>query len=260
MKKCHKCFKLTQVALILLALFLSSCNKTYVLEPAAFWDFTNLTQTSPTHETYIIAIDPGHGGMDTGAGGIIEELQVVEKTSDYLYEFLQNDTNYNPVKTRQNGEDLSNTDRAKNATESGAQLLISVHANKDSHANSYGFECYSTPPGREHHEQSLIFAQHIATEMQAAGNRLRGETGVRYLYYINNKKTIVDSTDTQIRQSESFGILEKAPCPAVLVEQCFLSNSNDVDEWASDDGCKKSAYVYYTAICKYFGTKPIDFT
>ena len=56
---------------------------------------------------------------------------------------------------------------------------------------------------------------------------------------------------------EVIGILEKAPCPAVLAEQCFLSNSGDYEAWATPQGCQRAARVYYEAICRYFGTQPI---
>ncbi len=256
MNKIYKLTITTCAIIALTAFVLISCSKQFASEPSFFWDFTQNNEIIQAKDMHTIAIDAGHGGMDTGASGIIEEVIVTEKTADYLFEFLKNDPHYNPVRTRENGEDLSNTDRAQNAQSANAHLLISIHANKDSHSSSFGFECYAVPPGRELHEKSLLFAQNLATRMQEAGNRLRGETGIRYMYYINHRKKIVDSTDTEIRDSESFGILEKAPCPAVLVEQCFLSNQSDVDNWASEEGCKKSAYAYYLAICDYFGTTP----
>ncbi len=258
MNKTHKHIIITNAILIIALLVFTACSKPFVQEPSLFWDFTQTQEIIQAKDIHTIAIDAGHGGMDTGAGGIIEEVYVTEKTADYLFDYLKSDPHYNPIKTRENGEDLSNTDRAQNAMNANSHLLISIHANKDSHSSSFGFECYAIPPGRDLHEESLLFAQNIAARMQEAGNRLRGETGVRYMYYINHNKKIVDSTDEQIRDNQSFGILEKASCPAVLVEQCFLSNHSDVDSWASDEGCKKSAFAYYLAICDYFGTEPLN--
>ncbi len=255
MKKHHKFIQLAMLIFSLLLLY--SCTKKFNFEPFNFLGFNSIPQTGEASETFTIAIDPGHGGVDTGAGGIIEEVGVNEKTANFLYDFLMQDPHFLPVKTRNDGEDLSNTDRTNNAEKAGADLLISIHANKDSHASSNGFECYATPPGREHHEQSLKFANAVVNSMGDAGARIRGETGIRYMYYINHSKKIVDSTDLTVRDSESFGMLEKASCPAILVEQCFLSNQSDVDNWASEEGCKKSAYAYYLAICDFFGTKPV---
>ncbi len=210
---------------------------------------------------FTVAIDSGHGGFDTGASGILEEIDVCDNTSKALFELLDKDKNFTPVLTRVFGEDLSTADRAANATEHKASLLISIHANYDaSTSQSHGFECFAMPPGRYYNEQSLYFASLIVQGMSSAGHRIRGDNGIRYLYYTNdgNSKKIVESTTTETRDENTFGMLEKPLCPSVLVEQCFLSNTDDVEQWASEDGCKKAAHIYYEAICAYFGTKPIS--
>ena len=203
---------------------------------------------------YVIAIDPGHGGTDTGALAIAKEYQVIDKTTAFLYQLLENDPDFVPVLTRTDSDPESGP-RARTANDSGAVLLISIHANSDSHQSSKGFECFPTPPGRPHHRQSLKFAQLIVQQMADAGHTIRGgeeKTGIKYAYYYGKQKKIVDSTDTQVRSRQSFGILEKTNCPRVLVEQCFLTNYNDVANWATDDGCEKAATLYYNAIKQYF--------
>ena len=78
------------------------------------------------------------------------------------------------------------------------------------------------------------------------------------LYIIRAKaKKIVDSSDTRVREEKKLRHSGKAPCPAVLAEQCFLSNSGDYEAWATPQGCQHAAHVYYEAICRYFGTQPI---
>lgn len=44
--------------------------------------------------------------------------------------------------------------------------------------------------------------------------------------------------------------------PAVPAEQCFVTNEADVAQFGSEEGCKKTARIYYEAICAYFGTQP----
>ena len=205
---------------------------------------------------HVIALDAGHGGMDTGAAGPTDEVLMCEQTVDALYALLEADPNYSPVRCRENGQDAAIAGRAARAGQAGACLLLSVHGNLDSSSQSHGFECYPTPPGRAYYEEASRFAHCIAQGMGSAGHRLRGETGVRFVYY-QGKSKIVDSSDTRVREENSFGILEKAPCPAVLAEQCFLSNSSDYEAWATPQGCQRAARVYYEAICRYFGTQPI---
>ena len=91
--------------------------------------------------------------------------------------------------------------------------------------------------------------------MAAAGHTIRGggtKTGIKYAYYYGNEKRIVESSDDKVRSRKSFGILEKTNCPRLLVEQCFISNYDDVHNWASEEGCKKAAELYYRDIKQYF--------
>ncbi len=246
----------TLVCIVFVSGYIAFSNIIDSLDNATEANYYALQTSAP----YTIAIDPGHGGMDTGAPGIIEEIEVCMNTSNALFELLSNDKNYTPILTHNYDEDVSTTDRAAVATQSKASLLISIHANKDSQqSNAHGFECYATPPGRYYHEQSLYFAGLIVQGMAQQGHTIRGETGVHYLYYVNggDTKKTVDSTDTKVQDDKSFGMLEKPLCPSVLVEQCFLSSQNDVDEWATPEGCERAARIYYEAICEYFNTVPL---
>lgn len=94
--------------------------------------------------------------------------------------------------------------------------------------------------------------------MQAAGAKLRGHGGIRYIYYQGEVKQLVESTHTEVRDERSFTLLEDVNCPAVLAEQCFVTSKEDVAQFGSEEGCKTVARVYYKAICAYFGTQPLD--
>lgn len=204
---------------------------------------------------YVVAIDPGHGDTDTGAESHAIELTVCEMTADYLYRLLKEDKNFSPVFTRAKGEDPDSTRRAAVANNAGADVFISIHANSDSSPSSGGFECFPVPPGRENHSRSMKLAQLIAREMKRRGHRLRGgeeKTGIKFAYYSGKVKKIVDSSQTKVRSLPSFGVLEKSACPRVLVEQCFVTNYSDVENWTGESGCKKAAEVYYRALKKYF--------
>ena len=56
---------------------------------------------------------------------------------------------------------------------------------------------------------------------------------------------------------EGYKLLEDVNCPAVLAEQCFVTNADDVERFGSEQGCKRTARIYYEAICAYFGTTPL---
>lgn len=214
----------------------------------------------PDKPPYTIALDAGHGGIDGGADEYVLEKDITDLTIKYLEEFLTNDENFTPVLCKPYGDGANVTQRAEVAQQANANLLISVHGNTDPTRTATGFECFPAPPGRIYHEQSLKFAQIVAKRMGEAGQRLRGERGVRYKYYeeLLNGKTkeiIAEESDKTVYEAISFRMVEQTDCPSVLVEQCFLTSKSDVAKWASDEGCKNAAQIYYEAICEYFGTE-----
>ena len=74
------------------------------------------------------------------------------------------------------------------------------------------------------------------------------------------EKQVVEESDSTVYSEQTFGLLEKTDCPAVLVEQCFVTSEADVAAWGTDDGCRRAARLYYEAICEYFGTEPLPGT
>ena len=117
----------------------------------------------------------------------------------------------------------------------GASLLLSVHGNSDPYSSdSYGLECYPQPPGAPHHEDSLRLAHLIADKFAAGQKRLRGNAGVRYIYYAGDDESGYEK-QVVVEESDLFRLLRadlwpfgKTDCPAVLVEQCFVTSEADV--------------------------------
>ena len=209
---------------------------------------------------YRVAIDAGHGGSDPGARGVVEEKQVTAATAAALLQWLEEDSNYIPLQTRESFDATATpAQRAAAASAQSPQLLLSIHGNSAANGSTAaGFECYPAVPGRTWHQESFYFAKLLAGGMQRIGARLRGRGGVRYIYYLeNDQKQLVENTYTQVRPERSFTLLEDVNCPAVLAEQCFVTNDEDVERFGSEQGCKTVARIYYEAICTYFGTEPL---
>lgn len=209
---------------------------------------------------YRVAIDAGHGGNDPGARGVMEEKDMTAATASVLLAWLEQDPNYIPLRTRDAFDQTATpAERAAAANAQAPQLLLSIHGNSAANGSSAaGFECYPSVPGLTWHAESYYFAQKLAEGMQNAGAHLRGRGGIRYIYYLeNDQKQLVESTHTEVRAERSFTLLEDVNCPAVLAEQCFVTNADDVERFGSEQGCKRTARIYYEAICAYFGTTPL---
>lgn len=209
---------------------------------------------------YRVVVDAGHGGTDPGARGVVEEKNMTAATASSLVEWLDRDPNFIPLQTRNSYEDTATpAQRAAAANSQAPQLLLSIHGNSAANGSTAaGFECYPAVPGRTWHQESFYFAQQLASGMCAAGAHLRGQGGIRYIYYLeNDQKQLVESTYAGIRAERSFTLLEDVNCPAVLAEQCFVTSEEDVAQFGSEEGCQKVARIYYEAICRYFGTDPL---
>ena len=72
-----------------------------------------------------------------------------------------------------------------------------------------------------------------------------------FLFDENGNKLLRDSSDTTVYSYDTFGMLKNMSCPAVLAEQCFITNPSDVESFGTEEGCQRAAQAYYKAICNY---------
>ena len=155
---------------------------------------------------YRVCIDAGHGGSDPGARGVVEEKEMTAQTSEALLALLEADPNYIPLRSRESYDATAKpSERAEAINAQSPQLLLSIHGNSAPEGSAAaGFECYPSVPGRTWHQESYYFAQQLAQGMQAAGAKLRGHGGIRYIYYQGEVKQLVESTHTEVRDERSF--------------------------------------------------------
>lgn len=211
----------------------------------------------------VIAIDPGHGGTDPGSEGSgLWEYEMTWQVANELVNLLEQDGRYAPVLTITE-EESQNSDmprvepaeRAQRANDAGAVLLFSIHGNSDPSGTASGFECYAIPPGQQYHDESVALARLTAQKITQTGQPLRGQDGVRYIYFDTyDNRMVYESSDETPRNEPTFRLLTDADCPAVLVEQCFLTNPQDAARLATPSGAKQAAKAYYEAICEWMNS------
>lgn len=211
----------------------------------------------------VIAIDPGHGGTDPGSEGSgLWEYEMTWQVANELVDLLEQDGRYAPVLTITE-EESQNSDmprvepaeRAQRANDAGAVLLFSIHGNSEPSGTADGFECYAIPPGQQYHDESVALARLTAQKITRTGQPLRGQDGVRYIYFDTyDNRMVYESSDETPRNEPTFRLLADADCPAVLVEQCFLTNPQDAARLATPSGAKQAAKAYYEAICEWMNS------
>lgn len=166
--------------------------------------------------TYVIAIDPGHGGRDTGMSSAAIEEKEVDLNICVKLKIMLESQGYQVVMTREDDSYLSKEERVAAANASGADLLVSVHCNySETDSDLSGVHVSYADGDKE--------SRSLAENIDAA---LVKETGAK----------------DQGSNSCDFSIVNDTDMPAVLVEAGYLSNESEGRELADD--------VYENSIAK----------
>lgn len=217
----------------------------------------------------ILVLDAGHGGFDPGAvsaDGSVLEAEVTQEMVDRVAALFEpHQLELQVVQAHTPGTYATPKGRANTASGLAADLFVSLHLNADTSVHTRGFQVFPAPPGRIHHAESLRFAQLLVERVRPTGAKILGENGVYYCYYVKTaqgyyEKLLMDSAVANPEDpwdDESFGVVEYAGCPAVLVELWHLSNSADMANFNTESGKDTLARSVYQAICDYFGIQPI---
>lgn len=221
---------------------------------AVLWHEWQGTRPTAAEQAEADEIERADGGEDAGSlGSGLREADVTLKTATLVYDKLARDGRFAPMLTANGTEYLKPSHRAARAKAAGAQLLLSIHLNYDADSCVSGFECCPATPQLSTNADSLRFARLVAEKFSAMGMELRGIDGVRYIYFDDNdNRYIRESNDTTVLSDPTFTVVQKCGCPAVLVEEGFITNAGDVALVATDAACEAAAQAYYECILTYF--------
>jgi len=158
-------------------------------------------------KSFVIALDPGHGGIDTGMmNGAAVEKEVTFKICSKLKIMLESQ-GYQVVMTREDDTRLSKEERVAAVNASNADLLVSVHC------------CYAEDSAISgaisHYKADSSASQYLGENIQAA---LIKENGAK---------------DGGVKEG-SYTILTDTVMPAVLIEVGYLSNTQEAEALAED--------------------------
>jgi N-acetylmuramoyl-L-alanine amidase len=185
---------------------------------------------------FVVVIDAGHGGKDSGAISISNRnekdlnLQEAKKLADKLATI----PNVQVILTRSTDVFIELEERAAIANRNHADLFISIHANKTENASVAGVETYywddstGSKPQSTRSMQSYSFAAIVQ-------NQIFNATG-----QINRKV-----------RSNNYRVLVKTIVPAVLIETGYLSNRSEEAKLFSTDNQTKLVNAIANAVITY---------
>ncbi|MGG3998788.1 N-acetylmuramoyl-L-alanine amidase [Anoxybacillus kestanbolensis] len=176
-----------------------------------------------------IVIDPGHGGHDPGAvaNGLKEKdltLTIVKHIGRLLGEYEGAEVFY----TRTDDRYLSLEERATIANKLKADLLISVHINA---GGGTGFESY-------------VYNGNVSAATVAYQNVIHAEI-----------MKAIDGVKDRGKKRANYAVLRETKMPAILTENLFIDNANDVAKLKSEQFLLQVAHGHVQGIVKAFDLK-----
>lgn len=184
----------------------------------------------PPRAPRVIAIDPGHGGLDHGTEN--RTLGLMEKTFTLdvaiRLKLLLEKTGYTVVLTRDTDVDVPKQIRSEIANQAAADLFVSVHFNSlYPNTKTTGVEVLSFParsqrstnswsPGEKDDSQGR---DEPINAFDAWNSLLAGAMHRRLLDALHN--------GDRGEKFEHLGVLRQLTCPGVLVEPAFLSSDSE---------------------------------
>ncbi len=207
------------------------------------FDTSGNSAISPTYE-YKIVIDPGHGGIDSGAIGIKtgnKESDLNLDLSFFLKDYCES-SNLGVTLTRETQDGLYGStesgfkrrdmeERKRIILESSPDIVVSIHMNKFPSSARRGAQVY--------YQQGDETSRALADKIQSALNE-----------YIN-----IPNQSRSFTASQGDFYMCKIKKPAIIVECGFLSNEED-DLLLSQKSYRKNlAYVIYNGVMNYLITE-----
>jgi len=197
--------------------------------------------------TYIVVIDPGHGGEDPGAIGKagVKEKVVVLEIAKKLRNAINREKNVRAFLTRESDYFISLRRRWMIAKQYNADLFISIHTNAGFNRNKKGAEVYCLSLGGASQEAARILAEKENSSDLIGGVDLAScPDGVdSILVSMEQTRTINDGlilgkltlaelmnvTDINFPQplQAGFAVLKAPDIPSVLVEVGYISNHRE---------------------------------
>jgi len=207
-----------------------------------------ITELSQPQTIRAVAIDPGHGGADTGAAGAKGTLEkdVTLSVARRLRDAIQRQLGLRVVLTRDGDTDVSLDERTAIANNNRADLLVSLHANASMRETATGAEVFYLSQG-EYADTSGETLAYSRQQVPLAGGGFRVLDVVPWemtqLRFIGRSEhwaqTITDALSLLLPmsprelQQAPFRVLVGANMPAALVEMGFLSNPDQEAQLSS---------------------------
>ncbi len=198
----------------------------------------------PRRADFVVVLDPGHGGEDTGAKGPsgLAEKDLTLDLAKRLKARILAEMEAEVIQTRDADRSVPLDERTAIANHNHADLFVSIHANSSRRDNARGAETYFLSYQATDDESRAVAAienNTLGLEQGVQGNSslemilwdlaqsafLKESSALAEIIQANLNDAL-DITNRGIKQAP-FRVLMGATMPAVLIEVAFISNAEE---------------------------------
>ncbi|MFS2222137.1 N-acetylmuramoyl-L-alanine amidase AmiA [Pantoea sp. B65] len=220
----------------------------------------------------IVMIDPGHGGIDSGAIGHqgSEEKHVVLEIANHIRQLLSGHQQIEVHLTRESDHFIPLFQRVEIAHQHGASLFMSIHADGYTSPDASGASVFAL----SNRGASSTMARYLSDRENAADD-VGGVKVAEQDHYLQQILFDLVQTDTiknsltlgrhvlnQIRpvhhlhsqhtEQAAFAVLKSPSIPSVLVETSFITNPDEEQLLGTTAFRQKIAAAIVSGIVSYF--------
>lgn len=234
--------------------------------PTAPGTHAPVTATRP-----LVVIDPGHGGVDTGATAPngVHEKNIVLSFALKLQEVLTDSGRFDVALTRSDDTYLTLNQRVALARENKADLFISLHADSFQQSEIRGASVYTRDERAtdvldkvlaDSENKTDIIAGFAVPEMQPAvvdilvdlmRRQMRRQSFLAAQSIIHQLEPSVSLRRFPVRQADFF-VLQAPDVPSILLELGFLSNAADIANLQKSEWRDRAVDALARGIADYF--------
>jgi len=225
----------------------------------------------------IIAIDPGHGGQDSGALGKhgSKEKDIVLTISKRLAKIVNDEPGMRAYLTRDRDVFIPLRQRIKKARENKADMFISIHADafKDTKAKGASVFVLSQRGASSEAAQMLANKENAADLAGGISLEDKDDMLASVLLDLSQDASLaasIEVADTVLAglkrvgnvhkkhvESAAFVVLKSPDIPSILVETAFVSNPEEERKLNSPAHQNKIARAILSGISNYFQRNPL---
>ena len=226
---------------------------------------------------FIVAIDPGHGGDDTGAVGLHKQLRekdVVLAVSKKLQGLVNAQPGMRAFLIRSGDYYVGLRKRMERAREEGADLFISVHADSFKDPRATGASVFVLSERGASNEAARWLAEKENSSDLAGGVKLEDKSPILASVLLDLSQTASQSASHELAsqvianlmkvtdlhhkavQRAGFLVLKSPDIPSILVELGFISNKKGEEKLFNSAHQQALATALFSGIKAYASKRP----